>query len=171
MTQPTTTYTVRANDYQRRELPDVQTATERDAYTYASALVKDGATYVQVCRTERGQHVALTDWGKNVHGNTWSVGRDIPDAPANLTEQSKARVSAALSALIAACALALSLATAHAQTPDPVPAGCSIVGTTSEGFPVAACERGGIVYQDLDGAGGYDSGLPYIPPGTWRPLG
>jgi hypothetical protein len=62
--------------------------------------------------------------------------------------------------LLAACALALSLSTAGAQTQ------CHPAGTTGEGFPVIACVDGRW-YQDMDGSGGYNSGLPYVPPGAW----
>jgi hypothetical protein len=70
--------------------------------------------------------------------------------------------------LIAALALLLAApAAAHATAPPP---GCQIAGTTSEGFPVAQCSDGRTVYADMDGAGGYNSGLPYVVPGTWVEL-
>jgi hypothetical protein len=43
-------------------------------------------------------------------------------------------------------------------------------GTTGEGFPVATCQDGSVWYADMDGAGGYNSGLPIVEPGTWVPM-
>ena len=51
-----------------------------------------------------------------------------------------------------------------------IPAGCAITGHTSEGFPVASCADGTTRYADMDGAGGYNSGVPYVIPGTWVEL-
>jgi hypothetical protein len=51
-----------------------------------------------------------------------------------------------------------------------IPAGCSLTGHTSEGFPVATCADGSHIVADMDGSGGYNSGLPYVIPGTWVEL-
>jgi hypothetical protein len=61
---------------------------------------------------------------------------------------------------------AIALFLAITQTP----AGCAITGHTSEGFPVATCADGSHIVADMDGAGGYNSGLPYVIPGTWVEL-
>jgi hypothetical protein len=66
--------------------------------------------------------------------------------------------------------VALTVINAGAAGVPAVPAGCVIVGTTSEGFPVAECSLGELIYADMDGAGGYASGYPVIEPGTWRSL-
>jgi hypothetical protein len=67
-------------------------------------------------------------------------------------------------AIVRAATLALFLAITQ------IPAGCSLTGHTSEGFPVASCADGSQVYADMDGAEGYNSGLPYVIPGTWVEL-
>jgi hypothetical protein len=72
----------------------------------------------------------------------------------------------AYAASLALFALTLSPASAQPAAPD----GCAIAGTTGEGFPVAQCQDGTIWYQDMDGAGGYESGLPIVEPGTWVPM-
>lgn len=66
-------------------------------------------------------------------------------------------------ALAALCFLTLSTS-AQPIAPD----GCTLAGTTGEGFPVAVCQDGSTTYRDDDGQPYQnDAGYPVYPPGTW----
>jgi len=76
---------------------------------------------------------------------------------------SRVRAAALRLGLVAAILFALFLftPTTHAAPYTPTaPVGCTITGTSGEGFPVATCENGDEMYLDLDGS--IDRA-----PGTW----
>jgi hypothetical protein len=65
-----------------------------------------------------------------------------------------------------AASLALLFCTLSPASAQPAaPAGCTIAGTTGEGFPVATCQDGTVWYADMDGQ--THPAAPYVAPGTW----
>jgi hypothetical protein len=59
-----------------------------------------------------------------------------------------------IAALIAFYALGTPWAAGAFTSLPPIPAGCTVVGRVTEGFPLAHCADGSWMYQDLDGSDG-----------------
>jgi hypothetical protein len=90
------------------------------------------------------------------HGIDNSTGYCASCEDASIDRASRVVARLRLTALGIATALFLTVTAPH---------GCTVTGTTSEGFPLASCANGTTVYADMDGNA--LAGLSYRAPGTW----